>query len=302
MTIINGKIKGVIPAPELTEEEKAMPLYKYYTRPLRYAGPLISQAIDHGAMNQVYSQPTDDLTAHLLPPGEYPAVSLGYCVHPEGGGFIRHYQFYPGAKFDQIKWFYNWINIPCKSQPEGVGNLKYKIWCPIDHFTHAFINGADNSAGVLTQESLGLGMHEGTPYADQFISVRYPIDLLEFGMTRARMQELKDAGCWIDPAVVKFYDPKDYWEKGVFTPILGTNVMISISRPTYGGIEKLSAEWIGWDIVDGKMVRDPNTPWWKINEDWMHMGITHAHTEGQHLSDFLPELYAEYADKPADAD
>lgn len=302
MTIREGMIKGVIPYPELTEEEKALPLYKYYIRPLRYAGPLISQAIDHGAMHQAYAQPINDLTSHLLLPGEYPAVSLGYCPHPAGGGFIRHYQFYPGAKFDMLKWFYTWINIPCKSQPEGRGNIKYKLWCPADHYTHAFVNGKDKTDGVFTQESLGLGLHPGTPYADQFISIRYPIDLEEFGLTKERARELKDAGCWVDPAVVKFYEPKDYWEKGVLTPILGTHIMVSMSRPTYGGIEKLSAEWIGWDIKDGKFVYDESTPWWKVTEDWMHMGITHAHTEGQHLADFLPELYAEYADKPMDAD
>ncbi|MGI6071795.1 MAG: hypothetical protein ACOX75_02095 [Lachnospiraceae bacterium] len=151
-------------------------------------------------------------------------------------------------------------NVPCKGQPEGVGNIKYKIWCPVDHFTHAFINGVDRTAGVLTQESLGLGMHEETPYADQFISIRYPIDLTEFGMTKKHMQELTDAGCWVDPTVVKFYDPKDYWGKGVLTPTLGSNIMISISRPTCGGIEKLSSEWIGWDIKDSRPVYDEITP------------------------------------------
>lgn len=295
-------LQGVIPAPEATDAEKAMPLYKYYTRPLRYLGPLLSQAIDHGPMEMYHAQPLNDLISHLLLPGEYPAISLGYCKHPEGGGFMRHYQFYPGARFDMLKWYYTWINIPCKHQPAGCGNMKYKIWCPNGHFTHEFINGKDRTDGILTQESMGLGMNPGTPYAEQYISIRYPIDLSEFGMTKAKAQELKDACCWVDPAIVKFYDPKDYWEKGILTKVLGTEVMVSMSRPVNGGIEKLSAEWIGWDIQDGKFVYDEETPWWRPNEDFMHMCLTHAHVEAQHLADFLPELYEEYSGKPMDAD
>lgn len=298
----DGMIKGIIPYPEVTEEEKAMSLYKYYTRPIRLLAPLYSQALDHGPMDQKNAIPTSDPTRHLLPPGEYMEMSLGYCRHPEGGGFIKHYSFYPGAKFDMLKWYYTWINIPARNQPKGCGNMKYKIWMPAGHVDHAFINGVDNKAGVFTQEALDLHQCPGTPYADDFISIRYPIDLEMFGFSKKKQQELRDAGCWLDPAMVKFFDPKDYHEKGIMTPILGTCVMISMSRPTNGGIEKISAEWVGWEVKDGKLVYDETTPWWKVREDWLQMGITHATTEAQHLSDFLPELYAEYGDKPMDCD
>ena len=298
----NGKIQGVIPYPEVSEAEKAMPLYKYYTRPLRVIGPLYSQALDHGPMDQKNAIPTNDPTRHLLPPGEYDEISLGYCMHPEGGGFIRHYSFYPGAKFDMLKWYYTWVNIPCRNQPKDCGNMKYKIWVPQGHYDHAFINGVDKSDGIFTQEALDLGAFPGTPFSNAFVSIRTPLDLEMFGFSKKKQQELKDAGCWLDPAVVKYYDPKDFREKHILTPTLGTNVMITMSRPTPGGVEKLSAQWIGWDVKDGKFVYDESTPWWKVTESWMHMMITHATTEAQHLADFLPELYEEYAHLPADAD
>ncbi|MDR1573778.1 MAG: hypothetical protein LBS24_05670 [Clostridiales Family XIII bacterium] len=295
-------IKDAIPPSPVTEEEAAMPLYKYFTRPLRPLTPLYSQTIRNGPFDRAHAGPTDDLTRHLLMPGEYEAVSLGYCQHPEGGGFFKHYSFYPGAGHDMIKWYYTWINIPVKGQPEGLGNMKYKIWCPAGHFTHAFINGTDNRNGVLTQESHGLGQHPGTPYDEPFLSVRYPFDIAEFGMTKVRRRELEDAGCWIDPAVIKYYEPEDYWEKGVLTEKLGTSIVIGLSRPAPGGVEKLSVGWVGWDIRDRKAVRNPATPWWKTKNDWLEMFLTHSSIEAQHLADILPELYAEYADKPVDAD
>lgn len=302
MLTADGMIKGVIPYPELTEEEKKMPLYKYFTRPLRWMGPLYSQALDHGPMDPKNAIPTSNPTLHLLPPGEYTEMNLGYCLHPEGGGFVRHYSFYPGAKFDMVKWYYTWCNIPCKSQPANTGNMKYKIWVPEGHYDHAFVNGVDRTEGVFTQENLALGGWKNAPFSQDFISVRYPLDLEVFGFSKKQQQELIDQGCWLDPSVVKYFDPKDYREKGIWTPILGSSVAITITRPTPGGVEKLSAEWVGWEVKDGKMVYDESTPWWRVTEISLKVGITHATTEAQHLADILLDLYGEYADKPMDAD
>ncbi|MBE6016295.1 MAG: hypothetical protein E7233_01625 [Lachnospiraceae bacterium] len=296
----NGRIPGPIPAPEVTEAEKQMKLYKYYTRPFRNIGPLYSMAVDHGPMDEHFALPTSNLGAHLLLPGEYESVLLGYCKHPEGGAFIRHYQMYPGASYDMLKWYYTWINIPFKTQPAGCGNMKYKIWCPINHFTHAFINGKDRTDGVMTQESHNLDMYDGTPLATEFVSVRYPLDLTQFGMTGQQLDELKNAGCWIDPAVIRYYDPKDYWEKGILTPSIGSNIMVTISRPAPFGVEKIACEWVGWTVEDGKVVRDLNTPEWRMGYDWLEMKLNHATAEAQHLSEMLPELYAEYSGKPMD--
>jgi|GEM_PF-437209 len=295
-------IKGTIAPLPVTAEEMAMPLYKYYTRPLRRIGPLYAQALDHGPIDKAYATLTSDLTRHLLMPGEYEEVTTGYCQHPEGGGFFKHYSFYPGARHDMIKWYYTWLNVPVKNQPKGVGNMKYKIWCPADHFTHAFINGVDNKDGVLTQESHGLGENSGTPYEEQFLSVRYPFDITKFGMEEGRLKAFKEAGCWIDPSVIRYYEPEIYWSTGVLKETLGSTIVISISRPTPGGLEKLSCGWIGWEIKNGRVVRNEATPWWKTKNDWIKMFLTHTSTEAQHLADILPELYAEYSDKPIDAD
>lgn len=295
-------IFGAIAPSPVSDEEKSMPLYKYFSRPLRPLDPFYSQAIKRGPFDPANAAATNDLTRHLLMPGHYESVSIGYCQHPEGGGFFKHYSFYPGSGHEMIKWYYTWVNVPVKSQPAGTGNMKYKIWCPSGHFTHAFINGVDNKNGVLTQESHGLGQHPGTPYDEPFLSVRYPFDITEFGMTKARLQELRNAGCWVDPAVIKYYEPDDYWKNGVLTEKLGTSIVISISRPAPGGVEKLSAGWVGWDITDGRVVRNTATPWWKTKNDWLEMFLTHTSVEAQRLADMLPELYAEYADRPLDAD
>ena len=53
-------------------------------------------------------------------------------------------------------------------------------------------------------------------------------------------------------------------------------------------------------MKDGKVIRDWNTPPEMLNEKYLRKVLTHATTEAQQLSKWLPQLYAEYHDKPDD--
>ena len=59
-----------------------------------------------------------------------------------------------------------------KGMPAGQGNLKYKIWNPLDHWDHGFVNGKDKIDGIWTVETLDLGEGEAPVY-----TIRHHVDL-----------------------------------------------------------------------------------------------------------------------------
>lgn len=281
----------VIPnRPELSPEEVRMPLAKYYDLPLYPPGPRELQLIDSCPIDQKLAIRVEDFTDLLQPTG-YSKAEYGYCMMDDGSGYMATYTVFPTCTPKMLGWWFRWLNIPPKDQPEGTGNLKYKIWCPPDHWTHGFINGEDSADGVFSVESIDLGQGEEKVYF-----LRKPFDLKQYGLRKEREQALKDAGCWIDCATVTFHSPKAPHEA-----YPGTYLWLTLSRHCpQGGMEKLTRLWIGYTVADGEIYFDKTTPASMLCEDYMRTFQVHMTVEAQHLSKFLPELYATYGDKPDD--
>lgn len=285
--------------PELTPEERALPLSRYYDLPLHSIGPLFQQIIDHGPLRQDQCLEAKDWKKHFQLPGRYDRPVFGYRTMDDGTGFLATYSLYTAATPKMLQWYFRWINIPSKNQPKGVGNLRYKIWCPPCHITHGFVNGKDKFGGVYTVEALQLNKEA----QDFCFTVRTHVDLRELGLSEEEERKLNEAGVWIDPAVETFYEinGNDYEHLG--KQLGGSHLCLTMSRPCpTGGMEKVTLEWIGYGVKDGKIWRDESTPEYMFSEDWLRMALIHTTTEAQQLGKFLPELYGEYADKPDDAD
>ena len=263
-----------------------MPLAKYfYKYPLHYPTPLEMQIID--TMNPIPVEdaikPQDFMS--LLRPYGYDKYELGYCMFPDGSGYVATYRVRPPhITAEMERWYRNWRNLKSKSMVPGHGNLRYKIWNYADHFDHYYVNWKNGSEGIHTTESLDLGAGDR-----MYDTIRHEFQLADFGMTDAWMQELKDAGCQLTShgSYETFDEP-------------GTHLCLSYSRPCpQGGIETRSREWIGWRPENGKLVRDEKT---FCSEEYLRKVVIHTLVEWEHLYTFLPELYAEYHDQPADAD
>lgn len=270
--------------PELSEAEKKLPLAKYYDIPLYGPGPLQQQIIDAGPMDPALALRPENFLDLLQPEG-YQKAEYGYCVFPEdGGGYMAVYTTYPGCTPQMLAWYFRWLNLRSKNMPEDQGNLRYKIWCPPDHWTHAFVNGKDKFGGIYSVESLDLGAGERKSEI-----VRHPIDVRACGLSEEREQALKAAGCFVDCAYQTFDFP-------------GSRLCATISRVAPNGVmEKISREWFGYKIDENnKVVRDESTV--GITEEYMKKLLIHCTVEAQHLSTFLPKLYAEYSKLPDDAD
>ena len=232
-------------------------------------------------------------------PGQYDRPVFGYRTMEDGTGYLATYSLYANATPKMMQWYFRWINIPSKNQPEGCGNLRYKIWCPPCHITHGFLNGKDKYGGVYTIEALELEKEKQNFY----FTVRTAVDLRELGLSEEEEQAFHEAGVWIDPAVENFYELNgtDYTHLG--KKMGGSHLCLTMSRPCpTGGMEKVTLEWIGYGVKDGKIWRDESTPEYMFTEEWLKMALTHTTTEAQQLGKFLPDLYAEYCDKPDDAD
>lgn len=271
---------------KLSIAEQQMPLARFY-----YNYPM--KDLPDEIKAEIFAQPVDPKSVvhaenfldWLKPKGEYCEKENCYCMMPDGSGYIATYMRFPKElDVKKLFWYLNWLNFHPKSQPEGTGNLRYKIWNPADHWDHYFVNWTDKSEGVHTTESLDMG--EGDR---QYDTIRHPFNLRDYGLTQERIDELKASG-------INVNESSD-WESFDFE---GAHLTLGQIRPCVdGGFERRGVEWIGWRPKDGKIVRVPKTP---CDEAYLRKVAYHTLIEWYHICDVIDDLYAEYHDKPNDAD
>ena len=276
--------------PELSPEERALPIAKYYDIPVYGPGPRELQILEaYCPMDPAKAIPAERFLDLLN--DDYIDVELGCCQMPDGSGYIASYTHYPHCTPQMLRWYFRWLNVHAEGMPKN-SNLKYKIWNPIGHVDHGFIDEVNKCGGIYQVEALDMGAGD-LP----FYSIRHPYDFRKCGLTEEREQELREAGCFIDGAVEKFYT-----NDGEHRLLPGTHLTLTLSRfcPT-GGMEKRTREWIGYGVDDdGKLYFDPETPDYMFSVDWMKQVLFHNITEAQRLDMILPELYATYKDIPDD--
>jgi hypothetical protein len=276
--------------PKLSRAEKRMPLAKYYDLPLFPPGPRESQLLAHMPLDPTQALPVEKW-AELLQPTSYHEAEYGYCLMPDGSSYMAMYFVYPYCTPQMLGWWFRWLNVLPKDQPEGTGNLKYKLWCPPDHLTHAFTNGKDFAGGMWAIESIDLGGG-----MDKVLFQRDHLEAKDYGLSAKREKQLLEAGCWVDLSTVNFYSPDEPRRQ-----YPGSWLWLTLSRPcAQGGIELRTRLWIGYGAKDGKIYLDKTTPPALLSEDYMRTFLIHTTVEHQHLAKLLPQLYAEYGDKPDD--
>ena len=197
MELITGNCIPHIKVPELSPEEKALPYSKFYTDyPLYPPTPLQQQILDAGPMKVEDAIPIEHWLDWLTPTG-YPKVVYGYTMMPDGSGFYIEYSTTaPTWQGKWRRWYGKWYNQHPAELPEGQGNLRYKIWNPIDHWDHKFINGENDKDGVWSVETLDIG-ETGDP-SKGMPAISHKIDLLEYGLSAEKLAELEAADCRVE--------------------------------------------------------------------------------------------------------
>jgi len=107
----------------LTPEEQARPYAKYYTMEL--GGPDL-EALEllrrDRQMDPAKALMPEDISA-LLDLG-YHEVETGWCMLPNGGGYIAVLHKMPGVTVEMIDWWFAW---------HAIEDLRYRIWYPPYH-------------------------------------------------------------------------------------------------------------------------------------------------------------------------
>ena len=266
-----------IVVPELSEEEKALPYSKFYTEyPLFPPGPLQMQILNAGPIAVDDAIPVEKWLDWLSVTG-YPKVVYGYTMMPDGSGFYIEYSTTaPTWQGKWRRWYGNWYNQHPAELPEGRGNLRYKIWNPVDHWDHRYVNGKNDDEGIWSLETLDIG-RTGDP-SKGMPAVSHRIDLTKYGLSKEKIAELEAADCRVEAFYEEFDEP-------------GHHLVLRFSRPCpLGGRESINCEWMGYYPKDGKIVRDENT---RVDETYLKNVIMHNTIERAHLAQVLPDLYEE---------
>ena len=272
--------------PELSPAEKRMPAARFITGyPLCPPNPLLQQILDAGPMEVKDAIPAENWL-DLLQIHGYRDIVYGYTMMPDGSGVYIEYSVSPVTwQGKWRRWYGTWYNRYSKSMVPGEGNLRYKIWNPLDHWDHKFVNGENDRDGVWSVETLDLGAG-GNP-SKGIPAVSHSIDLREYGLSEERYQELLAADCRAEACWEEFEGP-------------GHHLVLRFSRPCpLGGRESINCEWIGYYAKDGRILRDEETP---VDETYLKNVLTHNTIERAHLYQVLPDLYEAYKDLPMDAD
>ena len=271
---------------DIFPEETQSPLYRYYTDYPLYAPPSnVMEYIDqNGCMDPEQAIQPQDFT-NLLNADCYDEREIGYCLFPDGSGYVAAYGIRPSYITDEMEdWYRKW----CKEQScvavYGHGNLRYKIANPADHFDCHYVNHEDGRLGTYYRRSIDLGSG-----GRQRQIIRHSFDLKDFGVDAEWLAELEKQGCRCGG--------RGYFET---FDVPGTTLCLSVTRPCpLGGTEIRSRKWVGWRPVNGMLVRDPYT---KCTEEYLKKLLIHTLVGRMHLYSFLHELYEEYHDLPTNAD
>lgn len=256
---------AVIPRVPVTEEEKAGPLYKYFTRVMTEADPAVYAAV------QIPADPSKGLSPlemnRLFEPGDLD-LELGYCNLPDGTAMLANKTFFPGCTPEMFDFWFAW---------HGVEAMRYKIWNPHQHYSVQTLNmdkALDKSLSL--KERYWDTTHDvyedcGEGPSRIFINFRNPADI---GFDPEKLKEFKGT-------IVCAGNEKS------------PTIMCHFMRPVEGGCELRSRFWIGWHVVNGKpekMIPDG----FKMPLGMVKALLMHNIKEFNHLASILPEVYAEF--------
>ncbi len=269
----------------LTEQQKKLPYSKYYFREMAQPNPKLMAELNKGPMDPDKALPIDDINM-ILDPG-YHEVETGYCIMPNGMGYVAVNNVFPGVTIDMLRWWFVW-------HASG-GNLRYQIWCPAKHI------------GIAVADQDRRKLHDpNIPLCEKFVDVDHFV--------------VEDIGGGPEDIVISFKRPQDMgfdMQKFRNSPTievfggfgiteshmrLGNKapaVMMHTVREIEGGVEFRTRFFMGARLVGGKpkCVLPPHVQL----PVQVPMGLAyHNVVEYSNLASFLPEIYEEYHNKPFD--
>ena len=260
---------------ELTAADKSKAYAKYFYAPMTPAPKDIFQLLDKGPADPALALPVHQRN-DLLKPGYLP-VERGYCMMPDGTGFVAGLTNMPGVTSEMIDWWFAW---------HGLEGLRYAIWDADDHYD---IHVAPEDLGRRLNPKLNLRQRN-------------------WNTTDVVTEDVGTGSMVLD---ISFLSPEDFgydlkaFGKGAATAVnanLGPHEPKSrlvcfthVAREVPGGIELRSRFWIGWNIVNREPVRVGQDAPPEIFEGLCKGLAYHCPKEYYNLASLLPKVYRENA-------
>ena len=252
---------------ELTAEEKALSYSKYYYMEMAKPDQTIVDRVLQGPIDPKDALRREDVN-DLLNLG-YLASEFGYCVMPDGSGYVSNIVKMPGVIPEMFDWWFLW---------HGLHPLRYKIWDPDAHL--------DVQVGNEDRKRL---LDLNIPMRERIWGVKHHIKE-DMGLGSVFEAEL------IFQSPEEFgFDMTRFKSPNAGTAICGGGFMCHFIREIDGGVELRTRFWLGWTVVDKKPVRGQGPLSESVpNQEFVLKTITlHNIKEFTNLAKILPLVYAE---------
>ena len=257
----------------VSQEEKNLPYYKFFTRPLAEV-PAEKLAVLAGGPSPVRAVPFEQRNLFLK--GEdKDFCQIGYGVAEDGTAFVCNQTYMPGVTGEMMDWCFPWHSVG--------SDLRYKIWDPEDHY----FARADR--------------------CDHVCDPAVPVNQKTWGVNH---YIIEDVGPGPEFLKLCFKSPADF---GYDPAVVGSDVCQSLVcaigeggcpaamthkwYPYQDGILFVSRFWIGYALVEGEFRKI--LPEGARVPDMVPKGLfAHNIKEFTNLASILPEVWREFGSQP----
>lgn len=256
----------------LNEAEKTKTFAKYFDCPMVPPPQEIYDLLNKGPIDPSGALHIKDRN-NLLAPG-YLDCERGYCIMPDGTGFIAMLTEMPGVTMEMIEWWFVW---------HGLEDLRYAIWCHDDH----------------------LGIHVRPEDLERRLDKSLSLKERNWNTTDVVYEDIGTGPMLLD---ISFMSPEDFgFDMDQFKApntlgAISANLSISETktpmvafthfvREIEGGVECRSRFWLGWQIINKEPIIVNN----EIPLELIEGLANHCPKEYANLAAILPSVYAENA-------
>lgn len=245
---------------KLTPEQEKAPYAHFYYRPAPEFEPWNQKVLEQGSSLRPEDAILAENISDMLHPERIKAES-GYCVLPDGTGYVAVLHRWPGITMDMYNFWNDWWT---KEDSE----TRYKIWCPGKHVGAFFTYTSEDIGGNLEEIYFGG-------------SVRQDPSLLGLNL-----EEMKKSNCVMTDGGNAL--SKTYGAGEQVPPTAG--VVCHFMYQEEDGLTMRSRFWFGYQVLGGGLVK-MLAPGTRVSESMLKGIFEHNVLEMACLRDLLPPLY-----------
>lgn len=259
----------------LTQEELKRSYSSYMKRPITPPNPVLMDILNKGPMDPAKALHPENIS-ELMNAG-YSEVETGYCILPNGAGYVAVNNQFPGVTIEMLNWWFAW---------HALEDMRYMLWFKKGH--HGIDISEEDRKVILDPTTLMEAKVQGR--------VHHVIEDVGGGVEDITIEFLRPEQMGFD---MSRFDSENY-------AIFGANgisqnrsggpkapaIMCHFIRKTEFGVESRTRFWMGYHIIEGRPVK--LLPDGIIIPEVAPMGLAfHNVMEYTNLAAFLPGLYLE---------